>query len=240
METLGTDGIVPSMDKWIELVKGKMREQKVTQEQLAERVGVSQGAVAHWLGGRRVTDLPTMNLVLRELGMGNLEVAQVLCTAEEHAAYDVSVDELSRASLHDRNSLHQSVAYYCYPRLSWAVAGTDEPSRASYYRGDAEVSGYESVGPAYWLQMEGDAMNAPSGISVPQGMEVLVDPGLKPQVGDLVIARREGAEHAIMRQLAMEGSERYLKPLNPMYPAFVLTAQCRVVGVVVQALSNWR
>ena len=44
---------MPHMDKWIELVKAKMSELKVTQEELAERLGMSQGGVGHWLNKRR-------------------------------------------------------------------------------------------------------------------------------------------------------------------------------------------
>jgi SOS-response transcriptional repressor LexA len=226
------------MNKWIELVKDVMREQNVTQAQLAERVGVSQGAVGHWLRGRSTPDVGQMNSVLRELGMANLEVAQILRTAEQRADYEAHVDDLSRASEYDRDVLHQSVSYFCYPRLTWAVAGADQPSRASYYRGDAEVSGYEAIGPAYWLKVEGDAMNAPVGRSVPDGTEVLVDPGLEAQAGDLIIARRPGVDQAILRQLAVEGGERFLKPLNSTYPVYDLSTDCLVVGVVVQALLH--
>lgn len=34
------------MDKWIELVKAKMSELKITQTELGERVGMSQGGSA--------------------------------------------------------------------------------------------------------------------------------------------------------------------------------------------------
>ena len=39
--------IVRLMDKWIALVRTKLRELKLTQEKLAERVGASQGGVGH-------------------------------------------------------------------------------------------------------------------------------------------------------------------------------------------------
>ena len=45
--------IVWRMDKWIALVRTKLRELKLTQEKLAERVGASQGGVGHWLNKRR-------------------------------------------------------------------------------------------------------------------------------------------------------------------------------------------
>ena len=37
--------IVRQMDKWIALVRTKLRELKLTQEKLAERVGASQGVL---------------------------------------------------------------------------------------------------------------------------------------------------------------------------------------------------
>ena len=58
------------MDKWIELVKAKMSELKVTQEILAERLGMSQGGVGHWLNKRRQPGIEDMNRVLQALGHG--------------------------------------------------------------------------------------------------------------------------------------------------------------------------
>ncbi|MFP3449718.1 helix-turn-helix domain-containing protein, partial [Pseudomonas sp. SIMBA_067] len=40
------------MDKWIALVRTHMKDRKVTQDQLAERLGMSQGGVGHWLNKR--------------------------------------------------------------------------------------------------------------------------------------------------------------------------------------------
>ncbi|TLG87344.1 helix-turn-helix transcriptional regulator, partial [Pseudomonas edaphica] len=63
------------MDNWIALVKANMKDRKVTQDELAERLGMSQGGVGHWLNKRRVPSLADMNRVLDELGLGYLEVA---------------------------------------------------------------------------------------------------------------------------------------------------------------------
>jgi transcriptional regulator with XRE-family HTH domain len=57
------------MDKWIELVKAKMSELKITQTELAERVGMSQGGIGHWLNKRREPGITEMNRVLKALGM---------------------------------------------------------------------------------------------------------------------------------------------------------------------------
>lgn len=75
------------MKKWNELAKTKMKEVGVTQEQLAERLGVTQGAVAHWVSGRREPDLETIGRVLSALGLpamqiGGPQVAPIEANAE--------------------------------------------------------------------------------------------------------------------------------------------------------------
>jgi transcriptional regulator with XRE-family HTH domain len=66
------------MDKWIELVKAKMSELKITQTELGERVGMSQGGIGHWLNKRREPGITEMNRVLQALGMDFLEVVLVI------------------------------------------------------------------------------------------------------------------------------------------------------------------
>lgn len=63
------------MDNWIALVRTNMEDRKVTQGELAERLGMSQGGVGHWLNKRRAPSLVDMNRVLAALGLGYLEVA---------------------------------------------------------------------------------------------------------------------------------------------------------------------
>lgn len=62
------------MKKWNELAKSRMKELKITQEGLAEKLGVTQGAVAHWLSGRREPDLGTIARVLNLLDLPALQV----------------------------------------------------------------------------------------------------------------------------------------------------------------------
>ena len=62
------------MKKWYELAKARMRDLKITQEVMAERLGVTQGAVAHWLSGRREPDLGTISAVLQMLGLPALQI----------------------------------------------------------------------------------------------------------------------------------------------------------------------
>ncbi|MCH4880197.1 LexA family transcriptional regulator [Pseudomonas sp. TMW22090] len=51
-----------------------MKERKITQEKLAEHLGITQGAIAHWFSGRREPDLETINKVLAYLQLPLLGV----------------------------------------------------------------------------------------------------------------------------------------------------------------------
>ena len=57
------------MKKWYELAKARMKELDITQDQVAEQMGVTQGAVAHWLGGRREPSLEKVSSLLDYLGL---------------------------------------------------------------------------------------------------------------------------------------------------------------------------
>lgn len=74
------------MKKWNELAKARMKEIGITQEQLAERLGVTQGAVAHWVSGRREPDLETIGRVLATLGLPAMQFGARLAAPIESNA----------------------------------------------------------------------------------------------------------------------------------------------------------
>jgi len=215
-------GIVCPMDKWIALVKANMKARKVTQNQLAARLGMSQGGIGHWLGKRRVPSLADMNRVLEELGLGYLEAALVIRERGDGPADDTA-------------SAVQYNPYFRYPVSDWKQPCRVHEARPAYGPGRFEASDYDASGEAFWLQVSGDAMTAPSGPSIADGMMILVDPALDAEPGHLVVAQWAGSSQATFRKLIEESGQRYLVPLNPTYPKALLTDDCRIIGVVVQA-----
>lgn len=212
------------MDKWIELVKAKMSELKVTQEVLAERLGMSQGGIGHWLTKRRQPGIDDMNRVLQALGLGFLEVTLVI--REPQDSHD------------DGMSLTQKYnPYFRYPVSDWRETGEVRDGEPGQYR--FELSDYHARGAAFWLTVTGDAMTAPSGPSIGEGMLILVDPDVEALPGKLVIAQWPNSTEAIFRKLIEEGGQRYLIPLNPTYPKALFTDECRIIGVVVQATAKF-
>ncbi|MCE4056251.1 LexA family protein [Pseudomonas sp. Au-Pse12] len=221
------------MDKWIELVKANMKGRKVTQEKLAERLGMSQGGIGHWLSKRRQPKIEDMNRVLEEIGMGFLEVALVV--REKPMLGDDGEPLVDEPSLQ-----HKYNPYFRYPVSDWRIAGeVRENGQSAYVPERYELSDYQAQGAAFWLLVVGDAMIAPSGLSISQGMLILVDPAVAAEPGKLLVVQCPGNDEAIFRKLVQEGGQRYLVPLNPTYPKMLYSDECRVIGVVVQATAKF-
>ena len=210
------------MDNWIALVKANMEDRKVTQGELAERLGMSQGGVGHWLNKRRAPNLTDMNRVLTALGLGYLEVA-------------LDIRERAEEALPEKNYN----PYFRYPVSDWKGLCEVREERATYGAARFELSDYHAQGDAFWLPVTGDAMTAPSGLSVSAGMMILVDPAIKAEPGKLVVAQGAANPQATFRQLLEEGGQRYLVPLNPTYPKQPFTDDCHILGVVVQAMAKF-
>lgn len=220
-----------NMDKWIALVRDRMEELGLTQEQLAERVGVSQGSVGHWVNKRRQPKIESMNRTFVEIGMPHYNVSLQLRiqgqVGEERGVYQVKDSD-------DQLDLMQYIVCFRYPVLTWSqleVPPDDEPRVF-------EQTDYMAQGKAFWLTVENDAMSASTGRSVPQGMRMLVDPGVEIEAGRLVIARQPG-KPAIFRELADEGGQRYLKALNSNYPTLLCEEGCEFLGVVVRVHGSF-
>ncbi|CAI8786997.1 Cro/Cl family transcriptional regulator [Pseudomonas sp. IT-P100] len=218
---------MPHMDKWIELVKAKMSELNVTQEILAERLGMSQGGIGHWLNKRRQPGIDDMNRVLHALGMEFLEVALVI--REPDTSKEDSQDLVRKYN-----------PYFRYPVSDWRESCEVRDGEPTVYdKARFELTDYHAQGAAFWLRVTGDAMTAPTGVSIAEGMMILVDPAIVPEPGKLVIAQWPDSTEATFRKLIEEGGQRYLVPLNPTYPKALFTEACRIIGVVVQATARF-
>ncbi len=214
-----------AMENWIEFLSRYQREHNLKQHQLAERLGMTQGGVGHWLRGTRRPTLVTVNEKLEKLGLVYLEarvmvVERDLTARENRGVYAVdrppSVNALRHAS-------------FRFPVLRWADLQGALPESSETH----ELTGYMPAGNAFWLPVENDSMNAASGRSVPQGVLVLVDAGVEPAPGRLVVARQPG-KPAVLRELIEEGGQQMLRPLNTLYPTVLCEDGCEFLGVVVR------
>lgn len=132
---------------------------------------------------------------------------------------------------------------YRYPVVSWVAAGQWSEAISLYEPGAEhlfETSDYPAKGSAFWLEVKGDSMTSPAGISIPQGMMILVDTEVEAINGSLVVARISDGQEATFKKLVIDGGTNYLKALNPAYPVIICGEGCEIVGVVVEAKLKLR
>ncbi len=58
--------------KWYDLAKQLMRAQGMSQDSLADLMGITKGGLSHWLNGRREPNLEDIARIMRRLGVGSL------------------------------------------------------------------------------------------------------------------------------------------------------------------------
>ena len=215
-----------AMNEWYEIAKKAMESQDISQEQMAERLGVTQGAVGHWLNGKREPKLEMINKLLAELGIPGLAVAG-------HAADEGHSNVVATI---------QPTRMYRYPVISWVLAGgwseAVEPYPAGFSE-NYELSDYKAKGQAFWLEVRGDSMTATSGQSVPEGMLILVDTGIEPTPGKLVIAKLPKSNEATFKKLVEDAGQLFLKPLNPADPTIPIDDDCKLIGVIRRATMQF-
>ena len=208
-----------------ERIKAARRHAGLTQAQLAKVVGIDQASISDLERGRSqrssynasIAKACGVSAIWLESGSGPM----VSADAEQSNVKDVVQPEL----------------LYRYPVISWVSAGSWEEAVQPYPDGFSdryEVSDYDSKGPAFWLEVKGDSMTAPTGVSVPEGMMILVDTEADVKPGKLVIAKLPASNEATFKKLVEDGGIRYLKPLNPAYKMVECDENCRIIGVAVR------
>lgn len=124
-----------------------------------------------------------------------------------------------------------------YPVLSKVQAGAWAEACEPYTLKDIDLwleSDAHIQGDAFWLEVEGDSMTAPMGLSIPEGTFVLFDTGREAANGNLVIAKLDDDNEATFKKLVIDGSHRYLKGLNPQWPMTPINGNCRIIGVAIE------
>ena len=210
--------------KWYDLAKSLMKSQGITQEQMAEHLGITKGAVSHWLNARREPSLEEIARILEFLGKKNFSVGAGGLIVDETLKGDVEYVGMYKPGKK-------------YPVLSSVKAGAWGEAVEAYTLKDIDLwleSDAHIQGEAFWLEVEGDSMTAPVGLSIPEGTFVLFDTGRDPINGSLVIAKLSDTNEATFKKLIIDGGQKYLKGLNPQWPLVPINGNCRIIGVAVE------
>ncbi len=206
--------------KWYDLAKQLMRAQGMSQDSLADLMGITKGGLSHWLNGRREPNLEDIARIMRALGRRQFTV-----THDGMVIDDSISNTLPGAPPLDVGR---------YPVIDWKDAGCymEESKRALLPHVNTSVICSDD---SYWLVAKGESMNAPQGLSIPAGTMILVDPHAPAIDGKLVIAQLEEGQTPTFKQLIIDGGQKLLRSLNPLYPPIPLNPESKIIGVVVDA-----
>jgi SOS-response transcriptional repressor LexA len=119
------------------------------------------------------------------------------------------------------------------PLISWVQAGAWCAVNDIFQPGDADefYPTTAKVGKnAFALRVRGDSMEP----KFQDGCIIIVDPDKESYNGAFVVVRESDTDEATFKQLQIDGSRRYLKPVNPRYPIMEMRSETLICGVVVK------
>lgn len=217
------------------LYKAKKKELGLSQELIAIEglKANSQSAASHYLTGRNALNVEAAAVFARYL-------KEPVSRFSPRLAKQLA--QMSRSDESNISMASQPKASFRYPVISWVSAGSWQEAVQPYPDGFSdtyEFSEYDSKGPAFWLKVKGDSMTSPGGQSIAEGTLILVDTEAEAMPGKLVVAKLPDSNEATFKKLVSDGGKLYLKPLNSAYPTEAFGEDCRIVGVVVQALQKF-
>lgn len=211
------------MNTWESRIKFRMKELEMTQEELANKLGITRGAVTHYLAGRRV---PPLNQFQK--------LAHVLKVDPAWLQYGVIGKNLLKKS---EISTKPEISYHRIPVLSWSQAA-EQVSYDQLAIDEYVPHFYTDQSTWYALRVKGDSMVSANGTkSFYEGDLIIVDPHKKVAHGDLVVALLPQTKEAAFKQYVVDSGMTYLKPLNVQYPLIAFDNKMILIGVVIKSIN---
>lgn len=196
-------------------IKSRRVHLGLTQEQLADSVGVTYQAVQQWESGKsnpKGKRLHALSDALR-------------CTK---SWIEFGEDEGHKPS----NVIPGPDIKGRFPLISWVAAGTwSDITKLSLEDSTLYPCPVPCSARTFVLRVQGISMEP----TFRDGDLIFVDPAAETRHGSYVVARLEDDNGATFKQLIIEGGQKYLKPVNPNWPEQItsINGNCTIIGSVV-------
>ncbi|GAB5990796.1 LexA family protein [Aeromonas veronii] len=217
-------------------IAARRRAQKMSQDELARRIGITRVSISKWESGLNQPKGRYLNDLAAALGV----TVEWLLTGEGSAP-----ESSGEPRIPGYHNVEPAVIYQGkrIPILSYVQAGNwrEMCEQATAFDGNVEyVSAGGEIGPyGFGLWLRGDSM-------VPlfkEGDLIIVDPDESPQPGDYVVAKN-GSDEATFKKYRPRGIDENgqevfeLVPLNDDYPTMHSDRQhIQIIGVMVEHRS---
>jgi len=209
---------------WYDIAKQRIDALGLNQEKLAEHIGVTKGAVSHWLNGRRNPTLQEIGAIFKYLGVKD---------ASFNSDGTFTVGENEQEPVLSRQ--YEYPLFTSVPAGAFSEVGTFTESDAKAWVATTKKASKD----AFWLEVKGHSMTAPQGMrpSFPEGMLILVDPAEEVDAGDFCVAGVFGDSEVTFKKYTWDDGKHWLEPLNPSprYESIPCNENCRIIGKVVKA-----
>lgn len=219
-----------------ELIREGLRVKKAvdksyTQQHLAGLIGREQTIFPQWLAGKTAIPDQTYIEIATHLGFDPVTTRPYL----KELYVNLTKTSFSES---DGNSIPVVLSNQV-PLISSVQAGTWQEIEEYHPFETYQLTNVKVSKHAFALRVVGDSMTNPHGSpSIPQGSIVIVDPEISADSGKIVVAKLTDSQEATIKRLAVDGANRYLMPLNPMYDKITINGNCRIIGVAVQVISD--
>ncbi len=213
------------MNKFEDRVKLSIKNSGKKQREIAKISGITEGAISQWKQG-----------IVKKAYADNLKKFARACNVNAEWLIDGSGNMVLSTPIANFEKIQK--AHGRVPIISWDQLN----DIASITRGidltkyDHAVSSSEHINDlTYAIRVRGDSM-APIFV---EGDILIVDPTMKHAAGDYVIAKI-GDKEATLKQLTQDGSDWYLKPVNPAYPIKQVDDTTVIIAVVLERISKFK
>ncbi len=205
-------------------IKTLMSSAAINASELARRTGVAQPIIYRLSTGQNINP---------KLG--------TICPISDYFTVTVSqlIGEVPLPSdpNYYRTDNHQR-GWHRVPLITWqdALFRSTQPEKiinGTYVSTDANVSAQ-----AFALRVKGSAMEP----LFPHGATVVVEPNRVPQDRDYVVVQMQAEHEARLKQILIDGKDRYLKSINPELEdiqPILLKAHDRILGVMMQVKVDY-
>lgn len=213
---------------WVNRIRQRMDDLDIDRDTLARRVGVTTGAIGHYLTGRNEPNLEMFE-----------KMARVLKTTSAFLLFGISTTTYTSHKIAQEIEDERSVSLKNkIPIIHWEQVDewNDKTcERLTKAAKDFAPYVYSNPSPCYALRVQGDAMSSPQGHtkSFREGEIIIIDPKQLPKHNAYVIALLPKPRTATFKQYVSDGGIYYLKPLNPQYPTIKIDESIEISGVVV-------
>lgn len=201
-----------NMEKLSGILKRLIAQQEITISQLARSTGILQPVLHRMTTGD--TNNPRIDTLLPLANYFNISIEQLI----------------GQVPLSQKN-ISRHFPLIKWDKLTLSKKRTDDTT--VYFQSEKNVSA-----DAFFLYVKDSTMTP----LFNEDALLLIDPSIKPKNKDYVIVSVENQREPMLRQLWLNGSEAYLKPLNPLFKTIFLDQKRRhrFLGVVIDMLTTLR